>query len=393
MSSGQKDLRSRGTMQTSGLLPLTQPSKLEKTLEPLGDQWCVYGIEGLACRCLVYLPAVAMASICLAADAKLLHIGRDDASFRTFDASEFQNGMEVRQSRAATLGKLRLACCGVTADGAVAVIGSWDNYIYLYSLEHGRQIANYQAHQSAVSQLCIQRNVIVTASWDSTAVVWSFQKAPSGPKLSFCFELVGHEAAITCLALDPSGTWAATGGVDGALLVWNIDGKMTCDQGCLAASLEPHETLVSAVAWTEDASYLASAADDQTIRLYRILSTGIGGEADASFLCEITAGASPNNGRPSDNTSMRCLKFVGDNLLGGGDNGTLSAWRLERRRNDKDCRLVSIGDELQGETDNAFWNSEYHGKHTVMYLEVARDAETILTVAEDGSTCFWSLKN
>lgn len=55
--------------------------------------------------------------------------------------------------------------------------------------------------------------------------------------------------------------------------------------------------------------FLASAADDQSVRLYRVLGTGIGGEADASLVCEIPAeGAS----------SMRCLTFVGDNLVGGG---------------------------------------------------------------------------
>ena len=83
--------------------------------------------------------------------------------------------------------------------------------------------------------------MLVSASWDSTVKVWRVDQTSN--KLSFRFELMEHETEITCLALDPAGTWAATGGSDGAVMVWNVDGNMTAGQGCLAAKLVclPHE--------------------------------------------------------------------------------------------------------------------------------------------------------
>lgn len=95
--------------------------------------------------------------MCLASDAKAMHIAYGDGTLRTFDAAEFQDGMEARQTKAATLGGLRLAACCLAGSGTVAAIGSWDNSIYLYSLEFGSVLAHEsEAHESAVSQLAMQ---------------------------------------------------------------------------------------------------------------------------------------------------------------------------------------------------------------------------------------------
>ena len=44
---------------------------------------------------------------------------------------------------------------------------------------------------------------------------------------------------------------------------------------------------------------------------------------------------------------------------------------------------------MQGDTDSALWDSKHHGEYTVIKIAVVPDAETLVTVAEDGSMCFW----
>lgn len=65
-------------------------------------------------------------------------------------------------------------------------------------------------------------------------------------------------------------------------------------------------------------------------------------------------------------------------------------WKVTRARNDKDCDLTSLGEQLAGETTEAMWDSTHHGDHTVVSIKAVPDAETIVTVAEDGSMCFWA---
>eukprot|EP01051_Picozoa_sp_SAG22_P013683 SAG22_NODE_1559_length_4124_cov_4.090186_2_plen_1021_part_00 len=378
--SSKKEKPILGSIRSVGLLPVTEPARLGPAL---GDGWCVYGIEALKCKRSIFVPK-DLGDICLSADAKSLHITYGDASLRTFAPEEFQDGTEARQVRSATVGALRLASCVLASSGKVAIIGSWDNSLYLYSLEYGHLVERVEnAHESAVSLLCIHGNTVVSASWDSTVKVWEFD--PTSNTLHFRFQLMEHDAEITCLALDASGKWAATGSADGALFVWNVDSEMTCLHGCKSAELEPHETTVNAVAWTQDAAFLASAADDQSVRLYRVLGTGIGGEAEARLVCEVTV-------VEGECCSMRCLAFIGDRLIGGGDFGTLSVWTITR--DGKDCDLVPISEQFSaGEADGALWDAEQakHSKqHTVTAIKVCPEAETLVTVAEDGSMCLWA---
>ena len=45
------------------------------------------------------------------------------------------------------------------------MVGSWDNYIYLYSMECGRLIDKIYAHDDAVSLLCLEGQTLVSASY------------------------------------------------------------------------------------------------------------------------------------------------------------------------------------------------------------------------------------
>ena len=129
---------------------------------------------------------------------------------------------------------------------------------------------------------------------------------------------------------------------------------------------------------------MASAADDCSLRLYRVLGSGVGGEATGDLILELSL---------DDGVALRCLSFVGDNLLGGGDKGTLSVWQVQRADDVKDCNMDLL-EEAASDDDGAqaLWSCKHHGDHSVICVEVCASAETIVTLAEDGSMCVFSSK-
>ena len=82
-------------------------------------------------------------------------------------------------------------------------------------------------------------------------------------------ELVEHVAEVSCLAAEPGAKWAASGGTDGEVIIWSVDAEKSGVHGCVAARLEPHETMVTAIAWTADGCFVSCS--HRILRLHRIL--------------------------------------------------------------------------------------------------------------------------
>jgi hypothetical protein len=96
------------------LLRITRPAMMGPSL---GDGWCSDGLERLVCDKSLFVPPCA--NICIAGSGKLLYAAYGDASLRTFDTTQFQNGITARHTRSAPIGKLRLASCCLAAGGQV----------------------------------------------------------------------------------------------------------------------------------------------------------------------------------------------------------------------------------------------------------------------------------
>ncbi|KAL2995254.1 hypothetical protein AAZX31_10G206900 [Glycine max] len=72
--------------------------------------------------------------------------------------------------------------------------------------------------------------------------------------------LASHSDSIECVGFAPSGSWAAVGGMDKKLIIWDIEHLLprgTCE----------HEDGVSCLAWL-GASYVASGCVDGKVRLW-----------------------------------------------------------------------------------------------------------------------------
>jgi hypothetical protein len=77
-----------------------------------------------------------------------------------------------------------------------------------------------------------------------------------------CQELTGHTDEVYAIAFHPGGRRLATGGLDRAVWLWDLD------RGEDVARLPGHTSFVWSLAWSPDGATLASGSGDATVRLW-----------------------------------------------------------------------------------------------------------------------------
>lgn len=82
------------------------------------------------------------------------------------------------------------------------------------------------------------------------------------------FILHGHKKGVTAVKFSPDGKWIASASADCTIKIWDSQ------TGRLEHTMEGHLAGVNAISWSPDSTMLASGSDDKTIRLW-IISTGL----------------------------------------------------------------------------------------------------------------------
>ncbi|WP_157935888.1 nSTAND1 domain-containing NTPase [Paracoccus zhejiangensis] len=229
----------------------------------------------------------------------------------------------------------RIDVLGFSGDGAVLAAGSWDGSVTLWDSGSGLMLRRLDGHAEAVTELAFNGDLLATAGWDQVVRLWNWrtgrllQVLPHEGRVSALRFLPGegeaanlasaswdrtvriwdvtngqllktleHGAPVVSLAITPEarsrlghqtgGPLIATGDWDGRVSAWNVElgPGAPVSSRIVAQHLEP----VNDLSFTGDGRFLASASDDETIKVTRLF------EDEGQYLWRSSLDLSPPTG-------------------------------------------------------------------------------------------------
>eukprot|EP01128_Nolandella_sp_AFSM9_P010241 TRINITY_DN7049_c0_g1_i1.p1 TRINITY_DN7049_c0_g1~~TRINITY_DN7049_c0_g1_i1.p1 ORF type:complete len:504 (-),score=101.94 TRINITY_DN7049_c0_g1_i1:119-1561(-) len=141
-------------------------------------------------------------------------------------------------------------------DGMIVATGTEGNIIRIWDLKSKKNVASFQGHKGSITDLCFSENgyYLATASRDKLLKLWDLR----GPRNVTTLQV---DSPVVSLAYDYSGSYlaAATGNDIRVFTGKSLDHVTT---------LHDHAAPVTDVEWGMDASFLASASMDRTLRFW-----------------------------------------------------------------------------------------------------------------------------
>lgn len=253
-------------------------------------------------------------------DGGTLYCAGDNATLKMFS---LENGSQIRSARIE-----RVAGKGIPLSGMdllphlkpnmqpLALVGSYDNSVYAYSIEFGRLIGFYTAHDDAVSVVKLLRSKrrssrMITASWDGSVKIWPLLdgRAPWEGLSSQTpvpeIDISDHDSPVIKVAESVDGSVIVSGTDEGVTTAWD-----------LRSPLKPiwklcySEASVGGLALVPDGEHVLCGFGDGTVKLWSVKKPD---KLISTVKCE-----TPVHGCLTDG-------FVS---LHGQENGTIAVWHV-----------------------------------------------------------------
>ena len=131
----------------------------------------------------------------------------------------------------------------------------------MYSVSYGRILETISGHADAIAALCINGTNLVSGSWDASVKLWNV--LPSGISKNPVLDFTDHDTEVRCVAINSTGTMAASGSEDGVAMLWDLR-KKKC-----AGEIRAHSETISSVCFLPDNSgRIITSSTDQFIKIF-----------------------------------------------------------------------------------------------------------------------------
>nr|XP_016470700.1 PREDICTED: angio-associated migratory cell protein-like isoform X2 [Nicotiana tabacum] len=189
-------------------------------------------------------------------DGKSICTGSDDATLRIWDPKSAQSIHAVRGHPYHTEG---LTCLTISSDSALALSGSKDGSAHIVNITTGRVVTSLSSHTDSIECASFSASApwAATGGMDNKLIIWDLQQ--SLPR-STC----EHEGGVACLLWLGQHRYVATGCVDGKVRIWDSR------SGECVRTFSGHADAIQSLAASSNGEYLVSVSIDGTARVFEI---------------------------------------------------------------------------------------------------------------------------
>ncbi|OMJ95020.1 hypothetical protein SteCoe_1719 [Stentor coeruleus] len=200
--------------------------------------------------------------IALSHSESFLIEGSEDTNLYIFDIDSKNKCSEMKAKFSGHTGKV--SALAISENDEKVISGGFDNLIIIWDIKSLTIISILQAHTGPISSISIYNNKIISTSYDKSVRLWDL----NNKKCESIFH--GHTSWVLCSSISNDGEIFATGGGDKdcGIIIWNLNDKI------MKNVLVGHQGAITGVAIIKNGIQIISTSIDKTLRLWNA-KTGI----------------------------------------------------------------------------------------------------------------------